>query len=228
MAASGYSVTTPTQNGLFVNPVRHDTSASITNSLFYNTSTNEIFYASTGGSNVSTNSIQNASSGDINLFTTDTNTANLNIGTTSLTTNILSGTTTTNNLSVASACNVFGNLGVGGNLTVSTGGITLASTTLAHKMFLQSNISAASTIFVFPCASSFYINVNLTDYTSNSYANYQFMGTIHTGSVSYNSSNIGGFGSTPTITIPSSGEIQLNCSFTSGHNSSAFGYFLGF
>ncbi len=227
LAANGYSISTPSNNGLYVNPVRQDSGASLMNSLFYNTSTNEIFYASTGGSNVNTNSIQSASAGDVNIIT-DTNSGNINIGSSShSTTNMNSGTTVINNLSVSSAANLYGNVSVGGNLTLNSG-FSLVNTSLAQKMFLQSNISDSSTIFVFPCSYSFYINVNMTDYTSNSYANYQFMGTIHNGSVSVNHSNIGSFVADPTITIPSSGQIQLNCSFTSGHNSSAFGYFLGF
>jgi hypothetical protein len=190
---------------------------------FSNTSSTNNFYGANNFNTINSNNIQELSdSAVVELFTNT-----LNIGHSSLTTNINSATTNIDNLNVSSNCGIQGQLNV--NAMSIGSGFSLGTTGLQHIMFIENNITSGSVAFQFPCSHSFYICLNCSDYTGNYYQKTEFNGNIHSGSPSYNTNNLGTFNSSePTVTVPSSGQIQLSCFFVSGNTCSAFGFFVGF
>jgi len=195
---------------------------------FSNTSSTNNFYGANNFNTINSNNIQELSdSAVVELFTNGSNTNTLNIGHSSLTTNINSTTTNVNNLAVSENCTVEGTLNVN-NMALASG-YSLGTSALKYIMFFENNITSGSIAFQFTCSSSFYICLNCSDFTANTYQKTEFNGNIHSGSASYNTNNLGTFNSSePVVTVPSSGQIQLSCFFVSGDNCSAFGFFVGF
>jgi hypothetical protein len=195
---------------------------------FSNSGSTNNFYGANNFNTINSNNIQELSdSAVVNLFTTGSNTNSLNLGHAALTTNINSTNTNVTNLTVSSNCAVEGTLNAN-NVRLGSG-FYLGGTSLQTIYFFENNITSGSQAFQFTCSNSYFINVNCSDYTSNAYQCTLINGNVHSGSASYNTNNIGSFNSSePTITIPSSGQIQLSLFFVSGHTCSCFGYFMGF
>jgi len=174
---------------------------------FSNTGSTNNFYGANNFNTINSNNIQELSdSAVVEIFTNGSNTNTLNIGHSALTTNINSTTTNINNLAVSENCTVDGTLNVN-NMALASG-YSLGTSALKYIMFFENNITGGSIAFQFSCSYSFYICLNCSDFTTNSYQKTEFNGNIHSGSPSYNTNNLGSFNSSePVVTIPSSGQI---------------------